>query len=72
MEDGMTTILTAADMSCNHCKMTIEKAVKGLPGIRSVVADPGTKKVNVDFDETAVSISDIKHTIEEAGYSVAD
>jgi copper chaperone len=62
--------LTAADMSCNHCKMTIEKAVKELSGIQNVNADPGTKKITVEFDETVVSLDEIKGVIEDAGYEV--
>jgi copper chaperone len=68
----MKLTLTAPDMSCNHCKMTIENAVKELSGIKQVNADPNTKKVTVDFDEKTVSIDDIKSVIEDAGYEVAD
>ncbi len=64
----ITKELTAADMSCNHCKMTIEKAVKKLEGIEKVVADPVTKKVTVEFDESSLTIEDIQHAIEDAGY----
>ena len=64
----MKQIVTAPDMSCNHCKITIEKAVKLLPGINQVNADPDTKKVEIDFDDSMVTIDDIKRAIEEAGY----
>lgn len=57
-------------MSCMHCKMTIEKAVKGLTGIISVNADPDTKKVEINFDEKTVTLDAIRHAIEEAGYDV--
>ncbi|MBN1496449.1 MAG: heavy-metal-associated domain-containing protein [Spirochaetes bacterium] len=65
-----TIILTTPDMSCNHCKMTIENAVKGLPGIKKVNADPGSKKVTVEYDEKSVNIEMIRSAIEDAGYSV--
>ena len=68
----MKLTLTAPDMSCNHCKMTIESAVKELSGIKYVNADPNTKKVTVDFDENEVSLDDIKSVIEDAGYEVED
>lgn len=66
----MKITLTAPDMSCNHCKMTIESAVKELSGITSVNADPNTKKVIVEFDEHVISLDDIKGVIAEAGYDV--
>jgi copper chaperone len=65
----ITRELTAPAMSCGHCKMTIEKAVKGLEGIAKVNADPATKKVTVEFDESSTTIDDIKHAIEDAGYA---
>ena len=68
----MKLTLTAPDMSCNHCKMTIESAVKELSGIKYVNADPNTKKVTVDFDENEVSLDDIKSVIVDAGYEVED
>ena len=67
-----TIALTTPDMSCNHCKMTIESAVKELSGITSVNADPNTKKVTVEFDEKSVTIEKIKKIIEDAGYDVLE
>ncbi|MBP7735341.1 MAG: heavy-metal-associated domain-containing protein [Spirochaetes bacterium] len=66
----MKQVLLTPDMSCKHCKMTIENAVKGLRGVSNVNADPDTKKVEIDFDETLVTIDAIKRAIEEAGYEV--
>jgi copper chaperone len=66
----MKLTLTAPDMSCNHCKMTIENAVKELLGIKYVNADPNTKKVTLDFNENEVSLDDIKSVIMDAGYEV--
>jgi copper chaperone len=65
----VTRELSAAGMSCGHCKMTIENAVRGLNGIEKVNADLATKKVVVEFDESSVTIEDIRNTIEEAGYT---
>lgn len=64
----ITRELTAPAMSCGHCKMTIEKAVRALDGISSVNADPATKKVVVEFDESSTTIDDIRKAIEDAGY----
>ena len=66
----MKQTLVAPAMSCMHCKMTIEKAVKALPGIKAVSADPDTKKVDLDFDESSVTLDAIKLAIEDAGYAV--
>ena len=42
--------VTAPDISCAHCVMTIKEAVGALPGVASVEADPTTKQVEIDFD----------------------
>ena len=68
----VTKEFLAAGMSCNHCKAAIEASVRDLGGIASVNADPVTKKVVVKFDESTTSIDDIRHKIEEAGYTAVD
>ncbi len=62
--------LSVPDISCNHCKMAIEGAVKGLKGIASVRADVPGKTVDVEYDDKTVSINDIAAAIEEQGYSI--
>lgn len=62
------TVLTAPNMSCDHCKMTIESAGGALDGVRSITADPLTKKVEVSYDEGIVSLDDIKMVLAAAGY----
>ncbi len=65
-----TKELTAAKMSCGHCKMAVENAAGALDGVKSVTADPGTKKIELSYDESKVSIEEISKAIEAAGYPV--
>jgi copper chaperone len=62
----------AADMSCGHCKMAVESAVKKLGGIQSVNAELGTKKVVVEYDESDTTVHDIMNAIEESGYKAVE
>ncbi|HOT47009.1 MAG TPA: heavy metal-associated domain-containing protein [Spirochaetota bacterium] len=64
----VTKELTSANMRGGYSKTTIENAVNNLGGIESVVADPYTKRVTVEFDESTLTVEDIRHTIEDAGY----
>jgi copper chaperone len=66
-----TTTLSVPDISCGHCKATIEGAVGGLEGIGGVTVDIEPRLVRLSFDEEQVSIDAIVAAIEEAGYSVA-
>ncbi len=54
------------DMSCNHCKMTIEKALQELEDIELYNVDLEKKEVSVESDGDAQEIID---KIRERGYS---
>ena len=63
--------LNVPDISCDHCKMSIEGAVNGLSGIESAVVDIEGRTVDVSFDPNAQSLDDIVNAIEDQGYEVA-
>ena len=65
-----TTTLDVPTISCGHCKSSIEGALGGLNGVRSVEVVIDAKKVDVDFDDAAVSLDAIVAAIEEQGYDV--
>ena len=68
----MTTIdITVNGMTCNHCKMRVEKALKGLPGVRDAQVSLEKKLVKVNFDETLVKIDALQNAITGEGYEVA-
>ncbi|MBL7074201.1 permease [candidate division KSB1 bacterium] len=63
---GMKYQLQVSDMTCKHCKMTIENGLRKLPGVDQVVVDLEHKTVGVDGE---VSLEDIKKAIREVGYT---
>lgn len=63
--------LSVPDISCNHCKMSIEGAVGDLAGVDSVAVDIAGRTVDFKFDETTVDLDRIIKAIEEVGYEVA-
>ena len=68
---GSSVSLDVPGMSCNHCAMSITKAVNGLEGITDVDVDLSSKKVNVRYKD-GVIFSEIIRAIEDAGYKVKD
>lgn len=66
-----TTTLSVPDISCGHCKTSIEGAVSSLPGIEAVEVVVDDKTVGLAFDDDTVSLDDIITTIEEQGYTVS-
>ncbi|NEW09444.1 heavy-metal-associated domain-containing protein [Paenibacillus sp. SYP-B3998] len=61
-------ILKVEGMTCNHCVNSVEKAVKELGATGKV--NLASKEVEVQFDETKLSVGAIKEAIEEQGYDV--
>jgi copper chaperone len=64
-------VLNVPSVSCNHCKMAIEKAVTALAGVGAVDVDVAEKTVTVDFDADSVTLDSIEETVAEEGYEVA-
>lgn len=62
-------VFKVPDMTCPHCKMTIDKAMHNLNGIYNVDIDLSSKKVKVSYDSDNVRSEDIKQAIEDAGYT---
>jgi copper chaperone len=60
--------LSAEDISCNHCKMTIENGISGSVGVASVQVDIGAKKVNMVFDESQTTLEALLGQLVELGY----
>lgn len=55
-------------MSCQHCVMTVKKAVATLDGIAETDVEIG--RATVTFDESKLRKSDIEAAIATAGYEV--
>jgi copper chaperone len=68
-EDQMAAILKVKGMSCQHCVISVTKALTLLEGIKNVQVD--LAKGEVRFDNTNNTASDrIQKAIEDAGYEV--
>ena len=56
-------------MTCEHCKMRVEKALKGVKGVKSATVnlENGTAEVEIKKE---IPLDIFKSAIEEAGYSL--
>lgn len=67
----MTTVtLNVPDISCGHCKSSIEGAVSELPGVERVEVTIDTRTVDIAHDDS-VELATIVGAIEGQGYEVA-
>ncbi len=59
-----------AGMTCAACVMTIEKALRGLPGVKEAAVSLAAGKASVKLDPEACTLPDIERVIEDVGYEV--
>ena len=62
--------LKVQGMSCNHCKMAVEKALKNLSGVTGAEVDLTAGLVRVTYDPGAANREKIEAAIDHAGYKV--
>ena len=68
----MEKVLGVNGMSCGHCKMSVEGALKKLDGVHGAVVSLENKNVAVNFDDSKVSFDQMKEAIEAQGYDVVE
>lgn len=62
-------VLKVEGMTCMHCKMHVEKALKGVPGVENAQVDLAKKEAVVTGSADKVLMA---KAVEEAGYKVVD
>lgn len=63
-------VIKVDGMTCKHCKMAVEKALQGVPGVQEADVDLAGKKVKVTYDADKSGKTDLDRAITDAGYSV--
>ncbi len=66
-----TKTISVPDISCDHCKMSIEGATGDLNGVDNSSVDIPGKTVTVTYEAEKVDLEQIVSAIEEQGYEVA-
>lgn len=62
--------LEVIGMSCHHCEMHINNALKDLDGLTFSSASAEANEVIVKYDSSKLDLDKIKQTIIETGYEV--
>ena len=65
----MSKIIYIEGMSCGHCVVHVEEALKGICGVKSVKVDLTAKLATVELAHE-VEDEKLKIAIDEAGYEV--
>ena len=64
-----TKIIEIEGMQCNHCKMSVEKALNELDGITKVEVNIESKKAIIEINKK-IENNKIKEAIEKVGFTV--
>ena len=64
------TVLNVPDISCEHCERTISNALAPVAGVRTINVDIPAKQVRVEYDESQVSVDQMKDVLQEEDYPV--
>ena len=65
-------VLDITGMHCASCVATVEKSLKNLEGVSSVVVNFASEKAYVDFDVGQVTTVDLKEAVEKTGYGAIE
>ncbi len=63
--------LSVPDISCGHCKSSIEDAVNPLRGVDTAIVAIDDRTVAIDYDGSEATMDAIVNAIDEQGYEVA-
>jgi copper chaperone CopZ len=68
----ITAEIGVEGMTCTGCENSINKSVEKLEGIVEVTSSHIDKKTVVKFDESKISIEQIKEAITQVGYKIIE
>ena len=64
--------LNVPDISCGHCKSSIEGAVNPLDGVSKADVSIDSRNVDIEYDPSKIELTDIITAIDDQGYEVKD
>jgi copper chaperone CopZ len=66
-----TVTLSVPGISCEHCEMTVTRALTGQEGVQAVAVDIPAKLVKLTFDPARITIEKVSEVLAEEDYPVA-
>lgn len=57
------------DFNCPNCASHVEQTISNLEGVEDVAVHFTTGRVEVEYDEAAVTVNKLEQTIENHGYT---
>ena len=67
----MRETFSVPEISCGHCKNSIEGALQPLAGVSRATVSIEDRQVDVTWDESSTTRDEVVGAIREAGYEVS-
>ncbi len=64
--------LTIPALHCGSCAKSVTRVLEGLSTVKVSHSDPEAKLVDIGFDESAISLDQIREALDEVGFSPED
>ncbi len=68
-QEGTTQTFAIEGMTCASCAQTIEKTVGKLSGVDKASVNLATEKMQVSYNPSAISVSDVTGAVSNSGYA---
>ncbi len=63
-----TLKLRVSGMTCGHCQMKVESALKRTAGVYSAIVELETGEAEIDFNDDSTTTDQLVAAVEQAGY----
>ena len=64
--------LTIPALHCGSCAKTVTRVLEALPSVEVTQTDAEAKRVVLKFDESAISLDQVREALDEVGFSPDD
>ena len=59
-------------LHCGGCAKTVTGSLERLPGVQVTETDPESKLVRLMFDDSTISLDEIREALDQVGFSPGD
>ncbi len=64
--------LTIPALHCGSCAKTVTRILEALPGVEVTQTNAEAKRVVIKFDQSAISLDQVREALDEVGFSPDD
>ena len=64
--------LTIPALHCGSCAKTVTRVLEALPSVQVTQTNAEAKRVVVKFDQSAISLDEVREALDEVGFSPDD